>query len=243
MNKKHITNNNTCKSVMLTPMSELGIVIVAGGTGSRFGKTNKLLEYISVYPVFIYSLLNFRGSCPDNQIVLICSSDSIDEYKKLSDKFIPNNDFVFTTGGAERYNSVINGLKLLPNDVKYVAVHDAARPLANKELLHKCLESCRLRGSGVAAKKINDTVKLTTNDEKVVKNVDRTNLWTVETPQIFSIQELKSAYHKLIKDNISVTDDAGAMEYAGFPVYLVENPDINTKITHQSDIEYVKTLI
>ena len=201
------------------------------------------LAYITAYPVFIYSLLNFRDSCPDSQIVLVCHSDLIDEFKRLTNKFIPDNQFVYTTGGAERYNSVINGLNALPKNVKFVAVHDAARPLANKKLLYKCLESCKNRGSGVAAKKINDTVKRTANDGKVLENIDRTNLRAVETPQIFKIDELKSAYRKLLRDKANVTDDAGAMEYADFPVYLVENPDINTKITHQSDIEYIKTLI
>ena len=252
---------------------ELGIIIVAGGTSSRFGGTNKLLEYIPTqislskprmsittpnspkpfrkqkikmppaYPVFIYSLLNFRASCPDSQIALICHTNLIETFKRLTNEFIPGNQFIYVTGGAERYNSVINGLNALPESVKYVAIHDAARPLANKKLLYKCLESCKSKGSGIAAKKINDTVKRTTNNGKVLESIDRTNLWAVETPQIFKIDELKSAYNMLLQKNASVTDDAGAMEKAGFPVYLVENPDINTKITHQSDIEYIKTLI
>ncbi len=252
---------------------ELGIIIVAGGTGTRFGGGNKLLEYIPssiclskphtpiappespkpppkqkikmppAYPVFIYSLLNFRNSCPDTQIVLVCHSDLIEKFKKLADKFIPENQFIYTIGGAERYNSVINGMNALPKSVKYVAIHDAARPLADKKLLYKCLEMCKQKGSGVAAKKINDTVKRTINENIVLESLDRTNLWTVETPQVFKIDELKSAYRTLLQDSASVTDDAGAMEYADFPVYLVENPDINTKITHQSDIEYIKTLI
>ena len=223
--------------------NNLGIVIVAAGAAKRFGKKNKLLEYIGEYPVFIYSLLNFRGSCPDNQIVLVCHPDFIDEFKNLTDTFIPNNKFLYITGGIERYDSVINGLSSLPDKIEYVAVHDAARPLANRELLQKCLISCKLTGSGVAAKKINDTVKSADEYGKVIKNIDRKNLWTVETPQVFRFEELKLACHKLIEDNITVTDDAGAMEHAGFPVYLVENLDINTKITHQSDVNYIKALI
>jgi 2-C-methyl-D-erythritol 4-phosphate cytidylyltransferase len=222
---------------------ELGIIIVAGGTSARFKGKNKLLEYLLEYPVFIYSLLSFRNTCPDNQIVLVCHSDLIEEFKRLANKFIPNNRFVYTTGGTERYNSVIKGLNTLPKNIKYVAIHDAARPLANKKLLYECLDSCMCRGNGVAAKKINDTVKRTANDEKVIESVDRTNLWAVETPQVFKIDELKSAYKELLQSNAFVTDDAGAMENAGFPVYLVESPNINIKITHQSDIEYVKTLI
>jgi len=222
---------------------ELGIIIVAGGTGTRFGGTNKLLEYIDEYPVFIYSLLNFRDTCPDNQIVLVCPSTLIEKYKKIADKFIPKNQFLYAAGGAERYNSAINGLNALPENIEFVAVHDAARPLANKKLLYKCLDSCKHRGSGIAAKRINDTVKRTENDGKVVKNINRANLWAVETPQMFKFDELKSAYRKLLQDKSTVTDDAGAMENAGFPVYLVENPDINTKITHKSDIIYIKELI
>ena len=253
--------------------NKLGIVIVAGGTSKRFFGKNKLLEYIPnhilndppditqygidsgqlhrqaktamppVYPVFICSLLNFRNACSDHQIVLVCHPELVKEYKKLSNKFIPGNNFIYTIGGTERHNSVINGLNALPDSVKYVAIHDAARPLANKKILNKCLDSCLKKGSGVAAKKINDTIKLATNDGKIIKSIDRTNLWAVETPQIFNIDDLKSAYQKLLQGNMAVTDDAGVMEYAGFSVYLVENHDINTKITYQSDIDYIRTLV
>ena len=238
-------NNTPCRDTWRVSKknNNLGIIIVAGGTGNRFGKENKLLEYISKYPVFIHSLLNFRGSCPDNQMVLVCHPDSINEYKKLADKFVPNNDFVYIKGGTERYNSVINGLNALPDHIEYVAIHDAARPLANKKLLNNCLESCKKLGSGIAAKKINDTIKSADKNGKITKTIDRENLWSIETPQVFKLEELKAAYQKIIKDKITVTDDAGAMEYTGYPVYLVENFDINTKITHQSDIKYIKAIM
>jgi len=223
--------------------NDLGIVIVAGGSSTRYGAKPKLLESFSGYPLFIHSLLNFRNSCPDEQIVIVCHKTLLQEFKDLTIKFIPNSNFSFTTGGKERYNSVINGLHIFDNHIKYVAIHDAARPLAKQELLINCLKSCQDKGSGVAAKKINDTIKLTTDDGNVLKTIDRTHLWAIETPQVFRLDNLLTAYRKIINDSINVTDDAGAMEYAGFPVYLVENQNVNIKVTYQADKKFIEVLL
>jgi len=222
--------------------NDLGIIIVAGGTSSRYGK-NKLLDEISGIPVFVHSLKNFKDACPDNQIALVCSSNNIEIFKNAASKAIPENNFLFIIGGNERFNSVINGLNSLPLNVKYVAVHDAARPLTKKNILEQCIESCIKHGSGITAKKVTDTIKVADKNLKVNKTIDRTNLWSMETPQVFKLIELINAYKKITDENLSVTDDAEAMELSGHSVYLVNNPEPNIKITFPNDISYVESLI
>ncbi|HJO92772.1 MAG TPA: 2-C-methyl-D-erythritol 4-phosphate cytidylyltransferase [Victivallales bacterium] len=222
---------------------DLGVVIVAGGCSSRFSGKNKLLEKINGIPLFLYSINNFIDVCNSENIILVCSKDYFESYKKYFKKYHSDKSISFTLGGATRSESVFNGLKYLNNKVKYTAVHDAARPLVSNELIQKCYESCKKSGSGVAAKRVTDTVKLIDNSNRVLNTVDRTNLWTIETPQVFILSELVSAYKEIISNNIMVTDDAGAMEIYGKDVYIVENAKPNTKITYTSDLTYLKYLL
>lgn len=224
----------------------LGIIIVAGGGSSRYGEKNKLLENIDSIPVFAHSLINFRNCCPDNHIILVCSENYLPAYKNMINMLIPDNKFIFTQGGVTRSDSVINGLNMLPKKIKYVAIHDAARPLATAPLLKKCLSSCISNGSGVAAKRITDTLKTSDNGGKVLKTIDRNNTWAIETPQMFRFTDIKAAYRYVKEKGIIVTDDAGAMEHFGKDVFLVENQDYNFKITYPVDLpvaEFIYTTI
>lgn len=214
----------------------LGIIVVAGGSSSRYGEKNKLLETIAGIPVFAHALINFRSCCPDNQIVLVCSENYLPAYKNMANILIPDNEFIFTRGGTTRSDSVINGLNMLSEKIKYAAIHDAARPLAAAALLEKCLLSCISNGSGVAAKRISDTLKTADTRRKVLKTIDRSNSWAIETPQIFRFDDIKAAYKHVKEKGIIVTDDAGAMEHFGKDVFLVENQDYNFKITYPLDL-------
>lgn len=214
----------------------LGIIIVAGGSSSRYGEKNKLLEPIDKIPVFAHSMINFRNCCPDNQIVLVCSETYLSAYTNIINMLIPDNKFILTQGGAVRSDSVINGLNMLPKRIKYAAIHDAARPLATAPLLKKCLSSCISNGSGVAAKRITDTLKTADDRGKVLKTIDRSKTWAIETPQIFRFDDIKAAYEYVKEKGIIVTDDAGAMETFGKDVFLVENQDYNFKITYPMDL-------
>ena len=214
----------------------LGIIIVAGGSSSRYGEKNKLLETIDRIPVFAHSLINFRNCCPDNQIVLVCNENYLSAYKNIINMLIPDNKFVFTQGGATRSDSVISGLNMLSEETKYATIHDAARPLATASLLKKCLSSCISTGSGVAAKRITDTLKNADNKGKVLKTIDRSRIWAMETPQMFRFYDIKAAYRYVKEKGIIVTDDAEAMEHFGKDIFLVENQDYNFKITYPMDL-------
>lgn len=217
--------------------SNLGIIFLAAGKSSRYG-SNKLIEKLHGLPVFIHSILNMHSLCPEKNIVIVCHDDYLVLYQKIVKEIIPDRTFSFISGGLERFNSVYNGLKVLVKNqnVTFVAIHDTARPLADKNLLIKCLTSCKNNGNGVAARKISDTVKRTDHSNKVTETIDRTNLWSVETPQVFLFNEILNAYKRAISDKIQITDDAGAIEYIEKDVYLVENTKPNIKITYKTDL-------
>ncbi len=216
---------------------ELGIVIVAGGTSTRYGEKNKLLEEIGSIPIIVHSFLNFGHACLDKQIVLVSNPNYIETYKHLIDKYIPFNSYSYTKGGETRRDSVYNGLLFLKQfPVQYVAIHDAARPFASAKLLTECLNQCKKVGSAVSAKKITDTIKTADDHNKVTATIDRSKLWCIETPQLFNFKDIFDAYSYVRTKNIAVTDDAGAMEYSGKEVFLFENSEYNNKITYPNDL-------
>lgn len=216
---------------------DFGIVIVAGGTSARYGEKNKLLDEIGGIPIVAHSMINFRHICPDNQIVLVCHSDFIQIYKDLISNYIPSNSFSYIEGGETRGDSVYKGLKILNQlQVQYAAIHDAARPLASSKLMMRCFEQCMKNGSAVAAKRITDTIKSADTNNRVISTIDRTKLWAIETPQIFKLQEILSAYTLVSAKGLTVTDDAGAMESFGKEIFLFENPEYNQKITYIWDL-------
>jgi 2-C-methyl-D-erythritol 4-phosphate cytidylyltransferase len=216
--------------------TNLGLIFLAAGQSSRYGKKNKLLELYKGIPIFIHSIKTLSTLCKEENIIIVCSQENTEDFSSLIKKYLPNSNYKFTTGGKERYNSVYNGLKKLENKVEFVAIHDTARPMVNTYILDECYKSCLINGNGVAAKRISDTIKRTSTNNQVIETVNRTNLWAIETPQAFTFNEIFTSYAKIIKDNAFITDDAGAMEYTDKEVYLVENPFPNKKITYETDL-------
>ncbi|MDT8390259.1 MAG: 2-C-methyl-D-erythritol 4-phosphate cytidylyltransferase [Lentisphaeria bacterium] len=217
--------------------SDTGLVIVAGGGGSRFGgRKNKLLVTFEGAPVILHSLRRFAPLLPCQQTIVVVSKDLRKELIPL----IEHEDFFrwikLVEGGSERQDSVFAGLKALPSTCVIAAIHDAARPRMGIDLLTACVQSARLRGSGVAAIPVRDTTKLVDQSGDVIKTLDRDALRATETPQVFDRALITTAYQEIISRGITVTDDAQAVELTGGKVHLVLHAGDNRKITFQSDL-------
>ncbi len=219
-------------------VDDLGIVVVAGGGGTRFrGPASKLLMPLDGIPVFIHALRKFSGLCRPGNLVLVVRKESAGDFRSLAEQHLPGTPISFVNGGDTRMQSAYNGISTLVKSApEFVAVHDAARPFATGELLLQALSSAREHGSAVVGKKITDTVKRASPDNLVLQTLDRSELWTVETPQIFRLDELLEAYRKARKDGIEAGDDAGIMEHSGFRPRLLEHRLDNRKITFAKDL-------
>ncbi len=224
-------------------LDDIGVVIVAGGSGTRFGERNKLLALLGGLPVFLRSIRSFRTVCPDDHIVLVVGASHLQAFTRELNRHLPGNTIRVAIGGATRTESVMNGLETLPNSTAVAAVHDAARPFATADLLMRCVESCRRKGSGVAGRPATDTVKKADAAGKVLETLDRSAVWLIETPQVFPFMKLKEAYQKAVERQFAPTDDAGVMESFGHSVHLVEAQAPNLKITYPHDLTIAETLI
>ncbi|QSH42309.1 2-C-methyl-D-erythritol 4-phosphate cytidylyltransferase [Lentisphaerota bacterium ZTH] len=221
---------------------KLGIIIAAAGGSSRFGETDKMLLPFKGLPLFLFSACKFSTICPQENIVIVCAKESLERFKSLAAKYSPGNGFKFAAGGVLRSDSVMNGLACLPEAVEFVAVHDAARPLASCDLLERCLAAARIHGGAVPAKPVTDTLKRTGRNDRIIETVCRNDLWRVETPQVFNLSRLRDAYQKAAAVGAEFTDDAAIMEKAGYPVYIINDPGHNLKVTFKEDVIMLEAL-
>jgi 2-C-methyl-D-erythritol 4-phosphate cytidylyltransferase len=134
-------------------------------------------------------------------------------------------------------------LEALPPEASIVAIHDSARPLVTPELIAATMDSARETGSGVAARKVGDTIKVVTDGNVAEATLDRSNLWAVETPQTFRTELIRRAYDAVAKAGQTVTDDAGAIEFIGEKARLVDWRKPNLKVTVPEDLAVAEKLL
>jgi len=217
-------------------ISDLGIIIAAAGSSSRFGGGDKLLEKLDGMPLFLHSVRNFYPLCPAGNMIVVVNPDKLEEYKRTAGEYLPGYELVFVAGAELRAQSVRNGLAVLKPGTKFVAIQDAARPWSTPALLEKCLAAARRYGGAVPAKVVVDTLKRTATDGRIIETVERDNLWRVETPQVFNLEQLLDANKRISAMKVEFTDDASIMEAAGYEVHIVCNQEKNVKITYRKDI-------
>ena len=190
-----------------------------------------------------YSLMAFEA-CPDiQQIVLVVRRERVDAARNMALMFGISKLREVVVGGTQRQHSVRNGLQVLAPEVRMVAIHDAARPLVTPALISETVKCARKHGTGVAGRRIVDTVKLVEKAPVVSRTVDRDQLWTVQTPQTFSLDLLRQAYARLEETREVVTDDAAALERIGVAVRLVEWAPVNLKVTVPEDLAVAAALL
>lgn len=209
-------------------------IITAGGTSSRFGNKNKLLEKIYDQEVIKYTIDAFEKSNIDE--IIVCAHISImDELQKMFKNYAKVK---ITEGGATRQESVFKGL--LFDECDFVIIHDGARPMVSTDTVNHCIEMVKdMRALTVATKTI-DTIKEVENG-KIVRTIDRAKLYNTQTPQAFEYRLIKNAHERLHGKNF--TDDAGMLEMLGETVYILDGSYKNIKITTQTDIEVAKIFL
>jgi 2-C-methyl-D-erythritol 4-phosphate cytidylyltransferase len=223
---------------------DLGVVVVGGGSGSRFGGGNKLLAELAGLPVFLHSVRAFLPVCPPGALVLVVPSSARAVFQAELDRHVPHGAVRVVDGGDVRAQSVRHGLAALPASAVWAAIHDAARPLADAETLRRVVAAAREHGGAVAARKVTDTLKEADAGRRIVRTVDRRPLWAVETPQVFPHEALDRALAAaLARGGEAPTDDAGAMEALGQAVWLCEIRGPNPKVTVPEDLRLASALM
>jgi 2-C-methyl-D-erythritol 4-phosphate cytidylyltransferase len=214
------------------------IVLAAGRSTRMGGGPNKQFLELLGKPLLWYSLAAFEQCRAVDNVVVVRRPDYAAQAEQLARQFPKIT--AFADGGVERQNSVWNGLEKATGDI--VAVHDGARPLVTPALIEATIASARAHGTGIAATKVVDTIK-EAEDKVVLRTVDRTKLWAVQTPQTVRTELLRQAYRQVFAQELVVTDEAAAVELLGRPVHLVETPFLNLKVTTPNDLAIAEALL
>jgi 2-C-methyl-D-erythritol 4-phosphate cytidylyltransferase len=209
--------------------------MVAGGSSHRMG-FNKLLAAIGGEPVIAHAIRAFERADCVSEIVLVAREQQHEEIKKMFSSAGFKKTRTIVPGGERRQDSVQAGLSRIDREAKYVAVHDAARPLITPEQIERTFEQCRAHGAAALAQPVNDTLKRADADLVVIGSVDRHQLYAMQTPQIFDRTLIQNAYQNVYAQNASVTDEVSAIERLGHKIALVLNDDFNFKITYPRDL-------
>jgi 2-C-methyl-D-erythritol 4-phosphate cytidylyltransferase len=213
----------------------LTAIIVAAGSSRRMG-FDKLFAIIAGRPVIAHAIDAFQQANSVAEIIVVAGEDRHDEIRKMSRDESFQKVRSIITGGERRQDSVRAGLESLSPDARYVAVHDAARPLVRPEQIERVFEQCQVHGAAVLAEPISDTLKRADVDLMVAASVDRHQLYAMQTPQIFEWALIEEAYRAVFANRVSVTDEVSAVEQLGRKVFLVPTEDFNFKITYPRDL-------
>ncbi|MDR1190789.1 MAG: 2-C-methyl-D-erythritol 4-phosphate cytidylyltransferase [Verrucomicrobiales bacterium] len=215
-------------------MKTCSAILLAAGRSRRLG-FDKILTPLAGRPVLHYSLSALKQSPSVAEVIVVTRADLLPQVRALAAAAAGDNPLRFILGGAERQDSVANGLREVSPSAAEVLIHDAARPLLDERVIAATLAVARARGAAVTAHRVTDTLKEADDRQRVTATLDRSKIWAMGTPQIFHRALIVSAYAKVQAERWPVTDDAAAVELSGQPVYLVENPGLNLKITRQTD--------
>lgn len=219
-------------------------VIVAAGRGTRMGPgRDKLFLELAGEPAVVHTWRAFDRCGDVDEVILVVRPGMEGEFRALADLVRPVRPWRCVAGGAERQDSVANGLGAIGPDTELVAIQDGARPCTSPELIRRCLAAARARGASVAAQRAVDTVKESDGGTLIARHLDRSRLWLVQTPQCFRVEVLRRALAAVRASGRQLTDDTAACEWIGQPVELVEAAEPNPKLTVPADVPYLEMLL
>ena len=211
------------------------LLIAAAGSGRRMGATqNKLLLPLSGQPVLAWTLQAALAAETIQWIGII--GQEIDRSAILALVEGASKPVAWIAGGASRQESVERGLAGLPGEARHVLIHDGARCLASPDLFNRCAAAVRGGKAVIAATPVTDTIKQVDESGVITATPNRAELWAAQTPQAFSVDELRQGHREARANGWTVTDDASLYERLGWPVNVLDAGPSNIKVTTPFDL-------
>lgn len=219
-------------------------IIVAAGKGTRMGPgVDKLFLEVAGRPVLAHTWQRFNDAKCIADLVIVVRAGMQSAFQEIAAQFQFTKPFKLVPGGVERQDSVWNGLAALPPSAEIVAIQDAARPCTGEQLIADTIAAAREMGAAVAGQPVTDTIKETADGRTISRNVDRTKLWAMQTPQTFRVEVIRRAFAEMRRRGLAVTDDTAACELIGQQVRLVASATANPKVTLPGDLVVIEALL
>ena len=223
---------------------DVGVVIVAGGSGSRVGGGElKQLRWIAGKPMLLHSLQAFQMIIEVGMVVCVLPK----QYAGDPPPWLFQCDtdrMLISVGGRTRAESVANGLEDLPAECTTVLVHDAARPLVSEGMIRRVIAEAKQGHAAIAALPVVDTLKRVNADGLITETLSRENLWRAQTPQGFPRTLIERAHREAKAGGWhgEATDDAALCERLGVPVRVVRGSEAAMKVTEEGDFSRAELL-
>ena len=217
-------------------------IIVAAGKGKRMNSSvSKQFMTVGGLNLLERSIIKFDLCEFIKKIIIVSSKENIEKCRKICEEFCLNSIYEVIEGGAERQDSVYNGINATNGDFEYVMIHDAARPFVDKDTIERVFKCVLVDKACIPAVPVKDTIKKADKNNIAKETLKRDELWAVQTPQAFSYDIIKKAYDSLV-DGTKVTDDASVVELIGLNVKIVEGSYFNIKITTPEDLIFAEVI-
>ena len=214
-------------------------VVVAGGSGRRLADSGPPKQYREVggAPLLAWALHPFlRSPSIGTTVVVLPPADAADP-----PAWIRGLPVTIVAGGAERGDSVRNGLAALTGPTELVLIHDGARPFVSEALIGRLIEAAR-QGAAIPGLPSADTLKEVGDGHRVLGTVDRSHYWRVQTPQAFPLGLIRECHERAAAERVSLTDDAALLERYGHVVRVIEGEPENIKVTLPVDFVIAEAL-
>lgn len=213
-------------------------LIAAAGSGKRMnsGDKNKMFLDLCGKNVLAHTLLAFEASGCIDAIVVVTRKCDIEAVEKIKDEYNISK-LVCITGGADtRQGSILKGLENLPKQTDFVFIHDGARCLIEEKDIKECFEAAKKYGAAAPGVKVKDSIKKTDENGFIECDIERENLINIQTPQVFSADEILTLHKRAEAENFSTTDDTALFTHYGKRVYVTNGSYENLKITTVEDL-------
>lgn len=223
-------------------MADVVVLIPAGGIGARLGtRTPKQFLGLAGDSILAATVAHFARHSRVDGIVVAVPAAHVERARTSLRGLRARGAMMVVTGGETRQESVWRALQAAPEDADLVVVHDAVRPFITRGLIDAVVEAAGSAGAAICALPVPETVKRVQGD-LVQETIDRTGLWTVQTPQAFHPALLREAHEKARRDGVVGTDDAALVERLGHPVKVVRGLERNLKITTPEDLRRARRM-
>ena len=221
------------------PPASVAVILLAGGSGKRMGApTPKQYLPLKGKPMAAHSLAAFAAMPEVRQIVIVCDPSYQGLFKEqVAALPAPVPPIAWASPGAERQDSVCNGLAAADPRAALVAVHDSARPVVSPADVRRCLADGAAVGAAVLGVPVKPTIKEVNDDGTVARTLERARLWEVQTPQVIRPDLLRAGFEAAAAGGWAVTDDVSLIEGLGLPVRVTPGSYTNIKVRAASERE------
>lgn len=218
-------------------------IVPAAGLGKRLGPgTNKPFQMLLGKPLIVWTMEILENSPEIKEIVPVLKEEDMDAGTELFDKYNFSKSRRIVKGGAERQDSVYNGLRELDGTADIVFIHDGARPFVSRDIIRNSINGLKGFDGVVVGVPVKDTIK-EAEDGVIKRTLPRKPLWAIQTPQVFFYEPLMRAYNKAMEDKFYSTDDSALVERLGGRIKIIMGSYENLKITTPEDMVIAECLL